>query len=209
MAKNQVAITCDSCCQQTHLKCGGITAKRDKQLLSCSNYCYYCLTSIGNLSQQLPFANVDNINEQDPANDDPLQNMGSHGEPTIKFPQKTNKKECIIALLNVNSLPSKFIAIKEWLVDGVFDILCIQETKINSAFSNSQFHVNGYNIFRRDRKKGGGGVIIFVRESIIAMPIRMVCKFMEAILLDLTIGQTRFALIAAYKPPLLSTCTVY
>ena len=142
MAKNQVAITCDSCCQQTHLKCGRITAKRDKQLLSCSNYCYYCPISIGNLSQQLPFANVDNINEQDPANDNSLQNMDSHGEPTIKFPQKTNKKECIIALLNVNSLPSKFIEIKEWLVDGVFDILCIQETKINSTFSNSQFHVN-------------------------------------------------------------------
>ena len=55
------------------------------------------------------------------------------------FHGKINKKECIIALLNVNSLPSKFIAIKEWLVDGVFDILCIQETKINSTFSNSQF----------------------------------------------------------------------
>ena len=46
-----------------------------------------------------------------------------------------------------------------------------------------------------------GGVMIFVRDSIIAMPIKIVCKFMEAILLDLTIGQTRFALIAAYKPP--------
>ena len=33
------------------------------------------------------------------------------------------------------------------------------------------------------------------------MPINIVCKFVEAILLDLTIGQTRFALIAAYKPP--------
>ena len=81
-------------------------------------------------------------------------------QPTIKFPRKTNKKECIIGLLNVNSLPSKFIEIKEWLVDGVFDILCIQETKIDSTFPNSQFHVNGYNIFRRDRKKGGGGVMI-------------------------------------------------
>ena len=127
--------------------------------------------------------------------------MSSHGEPTIKFPRKTNKKECTIALLNVNSLPSKFIEIKELLVDGVFDILCIQETKLDSTFPNSQFHVIWYSIFRRDRKKGGGGVMIFVRDSIIAMPIKIVCKFVETILLDLTIGQTRFALIAAYKPP--------
>ena len=138
MAKNQLAITCDSCCQQTHIKCGGITAKRYKQLLSCSNYCWDCPTCIGNLLQQLPFANVDDIIEQGPANDNPLQHdMSSHGEPTIKFPRKPNKKECTIALLNVKSLPSKFIEIKEWLVDGVFDILCIQETKIDSTFPNS------------------------------------------------------------------------
>ena len=76
-------------------------------------------------------------------------------------------------------------------------------TALSLILSNSQFHVNGhgYSIFRRDRKKGGGGVMIFVRDSIIAMPIKIVCKFVEAILLDLTIGQTRFALIAAYKPP--------
>ena len=197
VAKNQLAITCDSCCQQTHIKCGGITAKRYKQLLYCSNYCWDCPTCIGNLLLQLPFANVDNIIEQDPANDNPLQNMGSHGEPTIKFPRKNNKKECMIALLNVNSPLSKFIEIKEWLVDGVFDILCIQETKIDGTFPNSQFNVNGYNIFRRDRKKGGGGVMIFVLDSIKAVPIKIVCKFMEAILLDLTIGQTRFTLIAA------------
>ena len=201
VGKNQLAITCDSCCQQTHIKCGGITAKRYKQPLSCSNYCWDCPTCIGNLLQQLPFANVDDIIKQNPAKDNSLQNMSSHGEPTIKFPRKTNKKECTIALLNVNSLPSKFIEIKEWLVDGVFDILCIQETKIDSTFPNSQFHVNGYSILRRDRKKGGGGVMIFVRDSITAMPIKIVCKFVEAILLDLTIGQTRFALIAAYKPP--------
>ena len=162
VAKNQLAITCDSCCQLTHIKCGGITEKRYKQLLFGSNYCWSCPTCIGNVLQQLPFANVDNIIEQDNS----LQNTSSHGEPTIIFPRKTNKKECIIALLNVNSLASKFIEIKEWLVDGVFDILCIQETKIDSTFPNSQFHVNGYNIFRRDRKKGGGGVMIFVRDSI-------------------------------------------
>ena len=74
-------------------------------------------------------------------------------------------------------------------------------TALSLILPNSHFHVNGYSIFRRDRKKGGGGVMIFVRDSIIAMPIKIICKFVEAILLDLTIGQTRFALIEAYKPP--------
>lgn len=43
----------------------------------------------------------------------------------IIFLWKINKKECIIVFLNVNSFVSKFIEIKEWFVDGVFDIFCI------------------------------------------------------------------------------------
>ena len=72
VAKNQLAITCGSCYQ-----------------LSCSNYCWDCPTCVGNLLQQLPFANVDNIIEQDPANDNPLQNMGSQ---LSSFQGKTTRK---------------------------------------------------------------------------------------------------------------------
>ena len=136
MAQNQLATTCDSCYQQAQLKWGEITTKHYKQLLSCLNYCWDCPTCIGNLLQQLPFANVEDIIEQDPAYGNPLQNMSSHGKLTIKLPRKTNKKECIIALLNVNSLPSKLIETREWFVKGVFAILCIEETKNDSTSQN-------------------------------------------------------------------------
>ena len=59
VAKNQLAITCDSCCQLTHIKCGGITAECYKQLLFCSNYCWNCPTCRRNLSPQPPFANLE------------------------------------------------------------------------------------------------------------------------------------------------------
>ena len=85
-------------------------------------------------------------------------------------------------------------------VDEVFDMLCIQETKIDNTFPNSQFHVNGYNIFRRDRKKGGGGVMIFVRDSIIAIPIKIVCKFVEAILLNYLLNSIRTDSLRASSP---------
>ncbi len=52
-----------------------------------------------------------------------------------------NRKQCIIANLNINSLPNKFEEIKEWLASGAFDILSIQETKIDKTFPSSQFYV--------------------------------------------------------------------
>ena len=37
--------------------------------------------------------------------------------------------------------------------------MIMQETKINRTFPNSQFNLDDYKLFRRDRIKGGGGVM--------------------------------------------------
>ena len=80
-----------------------------------------------------------------------------------------NPKRCIIANLNINSLPNKFEEVKEWLNGDAIDILSLQETKIDRTFPNSHFHVNGFKLFRRDRVKGGGGIAVFVRDHITAV----------------------------------------
>ena len=49
--------------------------------------------------------------------------------------------------------------IQEWI--ELFDILSIQETKIDSTFPDSQFSIQGYTTYRRDRKKGGGGILLY------------------------------------------------
>ena len=77
-------------------------------------------------------------------------------------------KECIIASLNINSLQNKFVVVKVWLESNVFDILTLQETKIDPSYPNTPFHVEGNNLFRRDRLKGGAGVLVYVRDSIAA-----------------------------------------
>ena len=52
---------------------------------------------------------------------------GSILAENFKQLRDANRKKCIIASLNVNSLPNKFVEIKEWLRCGIFDILSIQE----------------------------------------------------------------------------------
>lgn len=125
----------------------------------------------------------------------------------LKLIRNENRKECIIANLNVNSLPSKFEEIKEWLTNRAFDILSIQETKIDRSFPNSQFYVNGYKLFRRDRTKGGGGLAVFIRDNIAATCKKGITTSVESLLFDLHIGQRRFALVSAYKPPSVNSAT--
>ena len=97
----------------------------------------------------------------------------------------TNHKKCLIASLNVNSLPNKFVEIKECLCGGVFYIISIQETKIDKTFLNSQFYIEGLKYFHRDWKKGGGSIIVYIKENIIAQQKKITCKQLETILLQL------------------------
>ena len=118
----------------------------------------------------------------------------------IQQPRTNHRKQCIIANLNINSLPNKFEEIKEWLAQKAFDILSIQETKIDRTFPNPQFCVEGFKLFRRDRVKGGGGIAVFISDNTIPTTRKVACTHLEAPLFDLRIGQRQFALLSAYKP---------
>ena len=47
-----------------------------------------------------------------------------------------------------------------------FSIFLISESKLDSSFPNSQFKINGYNIFRRDRNRYGWGLLFYVNEEV-------------------------------------------
>ena len=47
-----------------------------------------------------------------------------------------------------------------------FDILCINETRLDKTIKNSEIGLQGYDLTRRDRNRNGGGVAIYVRNNI-------------------------------------------
>ena len=50
---------------------------------------------------------------------------------------------------------------------SMFDILVIAETKLDNTFLFLQFHIDGFSIlYRLDRNRNAGGVIVYVREDI-------------------------------------------
>ena len=50
----------------------------------------------------------------------------------------------MIAYLNINSLREKIISLREILKKTKIDVLCIDETKLDSSFPNHQFKIEGY-----------------------------------------------------------------
>ena len=125
----------------------------------------------------------------------------------VTFLRKEYHKQCIIASFNINSLQSKFEEVKEWLDEQVFDILTVQEAKIDRTFPNSQFYIDGYKLFRKDRTKGGGGIAVYVRDSIAALRKRKSGESLAHILLDVLLNNRRFAIVRAYKSPSVDNAT--
>ena len=47
-----------------------------------------------------------------------------------------------------------------------FDIFLISESKLDWTFPNAQFKINGFKIFRYDRKRFGGGLLLYVNDKV-------------------------------------------
>lgn len=63
--------------------------------------------------------------------------------------------------LNINNIQNKSEELKNLNEALKAHILVISETKIDSSYPNSQFNLNGYHKYWKDRVKGGGGLIVY------------------------------------------------
>ena len=113
---------------------------------------------------------------------------------------KSNLK---IAYLNINSIQNKLYEVKNMLKRNFFDILFVAESKIDNTFSNELLKQPGYRIIRRDRKKGAGGLIAYVRED---LPVyrrrKLEPESVESICLDnMDAKKSRFIVCACYRSP--------
>ena len=52
--------------------------------------------------------------------------------------------------LNVNSLQNKIEEVGSLIGEFKAQVMFLTETKIDASYPNSQFNINGYNIYRND-----------------------------------------------------------
>ncbi|KAK2547771.1 hypothetical protein P5673_032179 [Acropora cervicornis] len=106
-----------------------------------------------------------------------------------------------MAFLNVVSLPLHIDEIRLMLSQNYFDILALNETRLDQYYND--IYVQGYEIVRHDRNRSGGGVCIYVRKSInFDKRSDLVPENLEAVCIEVTKPNSRpFIVSSIYKPP--------
>ena len=75
--------------------------------------------------------------------------------------------------------------IRVLLNQELFDILALTETKIDSSYNNSLFQHPLYRIIRHNRKKGGAGIMVYIKHSVSAYRCRKLKPVdIEAVCID-------------------------
>ena len=110
-------------------------------------------------------------------------------------------KNTIIGHLNINSIRNKFDTLDN--VVKAFDIFLISESKLDNTFPINQFAVGGYKVFRRDRNRFGGGLILYINENIPCKPLSNHPMFYDLELMSFEIHQSKrkWLFLGIYKPP--------
>ena len=110
--------------------------------------------------------------------------------------------------LNVRSLLPKIDTIKIWIQKTETDILVLSETWLNKSVSDQDIFINGYNVFRCDRPRKGGGVAIYIKNKFHATVLSSVSitKQYEFLALKLEFQRSQsLTVMGCYRPP--SACS--
>ena len=128
----------------------------------------------------------------------------------------TNKKQFKIAHINVNSIRYKIEPFKEVLNESIFDVLTIQETKIDESFPDNQFHVPMYRLYRQDFKHNEGGIMMYIRNDFPQYRRSDIERFsinnndgrIEILAVEVSINKEKWIFISIYKQPKVKMNTI-
>ena len=119
------------------------------------------------------------------------------------IPSCLNTRGFKMALLNIVSLPKHVDELRISRLFLHFDLLALNETRLDSSISDGLVKIRGYDIVTNDRSRRGGGVCIYLR-STISYKIQndLVPDDIEAICLEISKPNSRnFIVASVYRPP--------
>ena len=71
-----------------------------------------------------------------------------------------------MGMLNIASLPKHIEEIRVILAEKCLDILALNETRRNNNITNQDMFIHNYDLIRADRSRTGGGVCLYIRNTI-------------------------------------------
>ena len=100
-------------------------------------------------------------------------------------------------------MPKYIEQLRLYLLNKPVDVFTINETRLDESISNVEVNIQGYNLWRKDRCRYGGGVAIYTRDI---LNVREMSSFVpeniEAVCLEIIKPKTQPILITTvYRPP--------
>ena len=102
---------------------------------------------------------------------------------------------------------SKIDLVTQLVQNSALDILALSETKIDSSISDSEIEIQNYSVMRRDRARKGGGVCLFVSNSLkprrrTDLEVVSDRSQFESVWIQVEFCQNRSSLVCCcYRPP--------
>ena len=195
---NQKAIQCDGCDKWFHTRCNSIS-DTEYSILATSNDSWYC-----SVCAQQPISESCNDSTSSILPLDLSSSCMSNVSNNVADDDfcTVDKKSLLISHLNIRSILPKMDEIQLNLGNHKNQILGLSETWLSGVISDVEIGIDGFRVFRRDRNRNGGGVLVYV-------PLGIKCvrrndlerSDIEALCLQLKLKVGTLILCNVYRPP--------
>ena len=209
VTSRQHAVLCEVCCYWLHTKCIGMS-KEEYSALQLSDEPWSCKNC---QKEAMPFFNISNSDSifdtfQGTTSSDTIFNSSqlhtnsnlNLNEAQTQIPISLPAEFISILYANCRSLLPKLDHLKVLVSVNTPHIISICETWLDDSISNDELHINGYSLTRRDRDRHGGGVAVYIHESI-TMSVRLIHPRIELLLVDLKLTWKTITCGLYYRPP--------
>ena len=127
------------------------------------------------------------------------------GPPTKRVTALGHRKGMTIASLNVNSLLLHIDEIRMLVNELGIHILALNETKLDKSIDDSLVGIEGYTLKRCDRDRHGGGVAIYIKDTLLdkcTMREDLPKSNLELVCIEIKLVRAApFFVLAWYRPP--------
>ncbi len=105
--------------------------------------------------------------------------------------------------MNIVSLRKHRLELEVILRDNEIDIIGLSETRLDKAIEDSSIFIEGYRIYRNDRNENGGGVAIYVKDSLPEPEVKLTSDKLELLTLEVSPNShaKSFFIVCWYRPP--------
>ena len=192
---NQRGLLCTQCKSWIHISCARVPVQlydNDTEVFL-DWECPQCMM------QHLPFygesANVINVQYNS------KKKLDEHivNQPGLKYNQlSVNGLKCL--QLNVVSLLKHFDEIKSILCSNDIHLFALNETRLDDSVYDTEISIPQYSVIRNDRKRKGGGVAIYVHNSLNFHQLTFDSTLHLEALIDLKKKKKTFIFVTWYRP---------